>query len=145
VTDPLGNVTTNAYDSHGNLTSVTSPAPGGGPSASVTHFAYNSLGELTSITDPLGHVTTMTYTTAGLVYTITDAQSNVTTYAYDSHGNRTSVTGRDQPHHEFCLRLGGPAHDDHVSRFHHVHVYLRFAGPADLIDRPERQDHHLRL
>jgi len=27
VTDPLGYVTTNVYDMHGNLTSVTSPAP----------------------------------------------------------------------------------------------------------------------
>jgi RHS repeat-associated protein len=92
VTDPLGNVTTNAYDSHGNLTSVTSPKPNSSTAASVTTFAYNSLGELTSITDPLSHVTTMTYTTAGLIATITDAQNNVTTYGYDAKGNRTSVT-----------------------------------------------------
>jgi YD repeat-containing protein len=77
----------------------------GGASATVTHFAYNSLGELTSITDPLGHVTTMTYTTAGLVYTITDAQSNVTTYAYDSHGNRTGVT--DATSHSTFFRYAG--------------------------------------
>jgi RHS repeat-associated protein len=91
-TDPLGHVTTNTYDSNGNLLTVTTPAPGGGASASVTHFAYNSLGELTQITDPLGNVTTMTYTTAGYIATITDAQSHVTTYGYNARGDRTSVT-----------------------------------------------------
>ena len=92
VQDALGKTTTNTYDSHGNLTSVTTPVPASGVSASVTSFAYNSLGELTSITDPLSNVTTITYNSVGLIATITDAQSNVTTYAYDSHGNRTSVT-----------------------------------------------------
>jgi RHS repeat-associated protein len=91
MTDPLGHVTSNSYDSHGNLLSVTTPALSGG-SASVTQFAYNSLGELTQITDPLSHVTRLTYTTAGLIATITDPQSNVTTYAYDSRGNRTGIT-----------------------------------------------------
>jgi len=92
VTDALGHATTNTYDAHGNLTSVTTPVPGGGPTASVTQFGYNSLGELTTITDPLGHATTLAYTAVGLIHTITDAQSNVTTYGYDAHGNRTSVT-----------------------------------------------------
>jgi len=91
-TDPLGNVTTNAYDAKGNLLSVTTPAPGNGASASVTQFAYNSLGELTTITDPLNNQTTIAYTPVGLIQTITDARSNVTTYGYDSQGNRTSVT-----------------------------------------------------
>ncbi len=91
-TDPLGYVTSNTYDAKGNLLTVTTPAPGNGPSGSLTQFTYNSLGELTKITDPLNNATTLTYTTAGLISTITDAQSNVTTYGYDTHGNRTSVT-----------------------------------------------------
>src|SRR5579864_508943 len=70
------------YDAHGNLTSVTSPAPNGNTAASVTNFAYDSKGELTTITDPLNHVTTMTYTAARLIATIKDAQNNVTTYGY---------------------------------------------------------------
>jgi len=72
VTDPLGNVTTNVYDTNGNLTLVTSPAPNNSAGASVTHFTYDTKGELLTITDPLGHVTTMTYTTAGLIATIKD-------------------------------------------------------------------------
>ena len=38
-TDPLGHVTTNTYDSHGNLLSVTTPAPNSNTAASVTQFA----------------------------------------------------------------------------------------------------------
>jgi RHS repeat-associated protein len=90
-TDPLGNTTTNTYDSNGNLLTVTSPVPSAGIPVSVTQFAYNSLGERTKITDPLNHSTTLTYTPAGLLTTVTDAQGNVTTYGYDSRGNRTSL------------------------------------------------------
>jgi RHS repeat-associated protein len=91
-TDPLGNVTTNTYDTYGNLTKVTTPAPGTGAPASVTQFGYNNLGQLTTITDPLNNITTLAYTPAGLIQTITDMQNNVTTYGYDAHANRTSVT-----------------------------------------------------
>ena len=48
-TDPLGNVTMNTYDSHGNLLTVTTPPPGPGVAGSVTTFTYNSLGELLTI------------------------------------------------------------------------------------------------
>jgi len=86
VTDPLGNVTTNAYDANGNLLTVTSPVPASGVAASVTQFAYDTKGQMTQITDPLGHITTLVYTPAGLIATITDAQSHVTTYGYDLRG-----------------------------------------------------------
>ena len=71
MSDPLGHVTTNTYDTHGNLLTVTTPAPNGSTAASVTQFAYNSVGELTSITDPLSHVTSIAYTSAGLIQSIT--------------------------------------------------------------------------
>ena len=83
-TDQLGYVTTNTYDSKGNLLSVTTPAPGNRPSGSITQFAYNSLGELTMITDPLNNITTLVYTSVGLINTITDTKNNVTSYGYDS-------------------------------------------------------------
>jgi RHS repeat-associated protein len=90
-TDPLGNTTTNTYDAHGNLLTVTSPAPNGNTAGSVTQFQYNSLGELTQITDPKGNLTTLTYTPVGLIASITDAQNHTTSYQYDSRGNRTAV------------------------------------------------------
>ena len=103
--DPLNNVTTNTYDSKGNLLTVTSPAPGGGGAASVTQFAYDAKGELTQITDPLNNVTTLAYTSTGLIQTITDAQQNVTTYGYDNRGNRTSVTDAQNNQTTFAYDL----------------------------------------
>jgi RHS repeat-associated protein len=91
-TDALGNVTTNTYDSHGNLLSVTTPPPNGNTSGSETQFTYNSLGELTQITDPLNRVTSITYTSTGYIASITDPQNNVTNYTYDARGDRTSIT-----------------------------------------------------
>ena len=91
MTDALGNIATNVYDTKGNLTSVTTPQPNGTTPASVTQFQYDTKGELTQITDPLNNITKQTYTPAGLIQTITDAQQHVTTYGYDARGNRTSV------------------------------------------------------
>ncbi|MHB8289582.1 MAG: RHS repeat-associated core domain-containing protein [Acidimicrobiales bacterium] len=75
--DPMGNVTTNAYDTNGNLcwsapyvvsspTCGSPPAPITNPQAGPTVYTYNSVGKLAMVTDPIG---------------------NVTTYAYDSNGN----------------------------------------------------------
>ena len=98
VTDPLAqqaldpnHTTTNAYDTHGNLLSVTTPPPDASTAASTTIFTYNSNGTLKTIKDPLGHLTTTTYFPSGLINTIKDANNKITTYNYDARGNRTSV------------------------------------------------------
>ena len=53
-TDPLGNETTNTYDSAtDNLLTTTSPVPAAGVAPSVTQFAYDANGQLTQTTDPL--------------------------------------------------------------------------------------------
>jgi YD repeat-containing protein len=52
MTDAFGHVTTNTYDTHGNLLTVTTPAPNANTAASMTQFAYDSAGQLTQITDP---------------------------------------------------------------------------------------------
>ena len=106
VTDPLGSqagdphhTTTYAYDTHGNLTSVTTPSPDGIVAPSVTTFTPNTQGQITQISDPLNNKTTVAYCPTGIgncpygmIQSVTDAQSNQTTYAYDARGNRTSVT-----------------------------------------------------
>jgi len=104
-TDPLGaagdphHTTTNAYDTHGNLLSVTTPSADGTTAPSVTTFTPNTQGQITQIQDPLLNKTTITYCTTnqtncpyGLIYYIKDAKGNKTTYAYDGRGNRLSVT-----------------------------------------------------
>ena len=115
-TDPIGNVTNNSYDGHGNLLSVTSPPPSSSTSGSTTQFAYDAKGELTQITDPLGNVTKLTYYPTGLINTITDAQQNVTTYVYDAHGNRTSVTDAMNKLTTFAYDTGDRLEDHYVSR-----------------------------
>ena len=89
--DPLGNVTSNTYDPHGNLLTTTTPSPDGFSAGSTTIFTYNSNGTLDTVTDPLGNVTVITYDSNGMISTIEDAQHNVTTYQYDARGNRTAV------------------------------------------------------
>jgi RHS repeat-associated protein len=91
-TDPAGNVTTNTYDSSGNLLSTTSPSPDGSHPGSATTLAYDSKGELTSVADPRGNLTSISYTPAGLIASTTDAQNHSTTLEYDARGNRLAVT-----------------------------------------------------
>lgn len=68
-TDPRDSVTTNTYDTSGNLLSTTDPL------GNTTTNTYNAMNELTSTTDPLGVTTDM---------------------SYDSNGNLTSQTENGQ-------------------------------------------------
>lgn len=98
-TDPLNHTTTYQYDTHGNLTSITTPSPDGVVVPSVTTFLPNAQGQITQITDPLGNHTNLAYCPTGMsncpygmINSITDAQNNTTTYTYDARGNPTSLT-----------------------------------------------------
>jgi YD repeat-containing protein len=72
VTDPLGRVTTYAYDAFGNTTSVQQLS--GTSSAVTASAAYDpaaSFSQMVSATDELGHTTTLGYDTQGGLVTIT--------------------------------------------------------------------------
>ncbi|MFE7612307.1 DUF6531 domain-containing protein [Streptomyces celluloflavus] len=109
VTDPLGGVTTTAYDAVGKvverkdadgrttsygydgldqLAKVT--APGG----AVTAYGHDKLGNLTKRTDANGHVTAYGYDAVHRLTSVTDPLERKTTYAYDAEGN---VTGKTTP------------------------------------------------
>ena len=110
ITDPSGNVTSNAFDTDGNLVSTTDPmgdttsyayngfdemtqrtTPGG----ASTDFDYDSTGNLTTVTDPLGGQTQYSYgagTNAADVSSVTDANGHATLFTYDGFGNRVSRT-----------------------------------------------------
>ncbi len=62
------------------------------PPVGATVYAYNSLGEVTSVTDPMGNTTSYLYNANGEVTSVTDPMGNVTSYGYDAYGNRNSVT-----------------------------------------------------
>ena len=85
-TDPLGNVTTNAYDDAGNLTSVTDP------NTHATAYGYDAANNLTSVTDAANKVTAYVYDNVGNLTTRTDANTHVTTYAYDDANRLSSTT-----------------------------------------------------
>jgi RHS repeat-associated protein len=116
VTDPLGRVTTLAYDGAGNLLSETDPL---GRQQSWTYdsssnmltytdgnsdtttLTYNPMDEVTSVTSASGGKATFTYTSAGNLATSVDPRGNVsgataanftTTYAYTAAGRLSSVT-----------------------------------------------------
>ena len=72
LTDPMGNVTTYAYNKLNRLYQVTKPEPLGSTAPNVTTYAYTATGQVAAITGPLG---------------------GVTAYTYDAVGNTTSVTG----------------------------------------------------
>jgi RHS repeat-associated protein len=122
VVDPLGKVTSNTYDSVGNLTRARSPqgrattytydgtgrrltavAPkgnitGGNPAAFTTTFTYDAAGRLlsTSVAAPGGpQVTTQTYDADGRLATQTDPLGKVTRYTYDLASRPTVTTRSD--------------------------------------------------
>jgi RHS repeat-associated protein len=104
-TDPLGNTTTNTYDTKGNLLTNTAPSLGGHSGPSTTSFTYDTKGQILTVTDPLNHVTTYTYTSAGLPRTITDAQGKVTSFEYDDRGNRLAVVDPLQQRIQFTYDI----------------------------------------
>jgi RHS repeat-associated protein len=84
--DPLGKMTTYAYNQFLQQTQVTDPLGG------VTTMAYDNNGDLTGQTDPLGHGQQWTYDGNGNPLTYTDADDDQTTFTYNSMDETTSVT-----------------------------------------------------
>jgi RHS repeat-associated protein len=107
--DGNGNVTTYAYNSNGDMTSVTPPAPMG-----ATTYTYDALGRVTSVTDGRGDTTeyqydvrdrivlttfedgqnlVSTYYDNGLEHSRTDSGGGAVTYEYDAQGRLTKQQG----------------------------------------------------
>ncbi len=84
--DPLGNVTTYAYDVPNHKTTTTYPDTG------VVSQTVDDNGMLLSMTDQLGFTTTHQYDPNRNEVKRTNALGEVTTYTYDPNGNQTSST-----------------------------------------------------
>lgn len=83
-TTPGGGTTSYGYDSLGNVTSISPPAP-----LSRQTYAYDSLSRITSSTDGDGNTTTYKYDSDDRLLSTTTAGTTVT-YTYDACGNLTS-------------------------------------------------------
>lgn len=89
-TDGLNRTTSYAYDSMGNVTSVT--AMSGTSEAETASLAYNQYGEITNTTDPLGRFTTLSYDTSGNMVKFTGTDGNSTSFSYNNAGQPVSFT-----------------------------------------------------
>jgi RHS repeat-associated protein len=103
-TDPLGRVTSNAYDTNGiDLLTVyqrnpagASTDPDGQAADIIASYSYNSQHQPLTSTDAAGQTTVRSYTSQGQLSTVTNARNEQTTYAYGGtvpNGYLESVTG----------------------------------------------------
>jgi YD repeat-containing protein len=97
VTDPLGDVTTYAYDNLYRRVSTTQPDPdaGGALSAPVTSFSYDAAGNMTSLTDPVGNVTSWVFDAHNRAIEETNELSDTRYFEYDVAGNLIEKTDRN--------------------------------------------------
>ncbi|MBC7768716.1 MAG: RHS repeat protein, partial [Phycisphaerales bacterium] len=79
-------------DNLSQLKQVVAPAAYTGATPQEIDYAYDSDGNLTSVTDAMDHVTSYQYDASGNVTKITNANGNVTDRAYDSANNLTLET-----------------------------------------------------
>ncbi len=86
-TNGNGNTTRYAYDSKGELTSVTPPAPG-----TATTYAYDSLSRLTSVVTPNGVTVTYGYNAIDEHTKTTWSNGGEVDYFYDLDGDLTGQT-----------------------------------------------------
>ncbi|HUY56149.1 MAG TPA: SBBP repeat-containing protein [Candidatus Nanopelagicaceae bacterium] len=110
ITDPIGGVRLDYYDSHGRLRQTTDPSgvtavqdvdAGYHPVGAVlagsqgtlrTDSSYDANGDLLSSVDGLGNVSFNQYDVLGDLLTHTDQAGNVTTYQYDPAGDLLTST-----------------------------------------------------
>jgi RHS repeat-associated protein len=88
-TTPRGETTTLKRDSHGNIESISRPAPG--KETQTTSFKYGAHGELESITNPLGKTWTFGYDSYGDRTSETDPLGDKQTLSYDKDSRLAAI------------------------------------------------------
>ncbi len=102
ITDPLGNVTTNTWNTNGTLATQTLPANGDGITRTTTYNTYDTNGLPTQVTDPAGGISKAAYAANGNLLWEQDANHASYTggtpshyrseYLYDAHGRLTATS-----------------------------------------------------
>jgi len=90
-------VTTDGYNSDGDLTGTATTLPGGGY-ATTTYTYANSAepGDVTAVEDPDGNTTHYSYDHDGDLTAVVDPLGRLTTYTYNALGQRTAaVSAKD--------------------------------------------------
>ncbi|MEI6823215.1 MAG: FISUMP domain-containing protein [Bacteroidota bacterium] len=87
-TDGLGNVTTNNYNTYGDLISITSPS-------GTKTFAYDSAGRKISQTDENGHTTSYKYNNNDMLTSIIDPMGDSVINVYDVNNNLDTIIDRN--------------------------------------------------
>ncbi len=94
MTDANGVVTLFTYDGMGRALTITNQAPGNPSLNAVTTIAYDSIGQVTSLTSPATEALLFDYDNAGRVIAIKAANGERRDFSYDLAGNVTSRTVR---------------------------------------------------
>ena len=102
VTDPLGRVADNDYDTLGRLTSITFAK--GTSDEATRRFEYDATGNTTAVIDENGNRTEFAYDTMNRIVRITESDPDdagpltapVTQLSYDARGNLVSTTDANQ-------------------------------------------------
>ncbi|MFC5475761.1 RHS repeat-associated core domain-containing protein [Paraherbaspirillum soli] len=92
ITDPLGHVTTQSYDTLGRLIQQTQPAPTAGGSGPTVNYSYDGLDQLSTVTDPRNLVTSYSTDGLGNQTALNSPDSGSTTKTFDEAGNLKSST-----------------------------------------------------
>ncbi|MDB5917784.1 MAG: hypothetical protein JWR40_2018 [Massilia sp.] len=87
VTDPLGRVTSQVFDSFDRVLTRTLPAPGPGAAAPVIGFGYSQQDQLLSVTDPRKLSTRYTVDGFGQRTAVISPDTGTTTSQFDGAGN----------------------------------------------------------
>ena len=98
VIDPLFNVTTYAYDAHGNLASVTATNAGVNQ---VTTYTYDDFGRLIASNSPDAGQTFYLYDPRNNLVSKKDARSTTVNYTYDSMNRLTKIAFPNDPDIEY--------------------------------------------
>ena len=112
ITDPLGRVTDNDYDSHQRLVTVTYAK--GTPDEAAIHYEYDAAGNVSAMIDELGRRTEYQYDAVNRLTRVTEADpdgagplsSPVSTLTYDAVGNLLTETDSrgNMTRHEYDSR-----------------------------------------
>ncbi|MFC5475094.1 RHS repeat-associated core domain-containing protein [Paraherbaspirillum soli] len=97
ITDPLGHVTTQSYDSIGRLIQQAQPAPTAGGSSPTVGYSYDGLDQLSTVTDPRNLVTSYSVDGLGNQIALTSPDTGSTSKTFDEAGNlktRTDARGK---------------------------------------------------